>query len=952
MKNRICNILILILISFFIRSTSASAYTSYTLEDYAYFDPLTTNPCNETNYWTYYNKNTSCYRFIVLNPNDSASNETLKVMLDHDVGSATYDQASSVLSTQTASWSSRYSGTITLPDEDTFATLLKLGNERPSGDNELPNPDNKPTAWTLSSNTYYVYNGATVDKNGYWLSGATTNTNYAYAMNNVARNIVSLKTKTRGVRPMLNISKSLLTKGSVVQNITGVVRDATEYKYPHADTINVEGTNYTYRQMQGFTVTNSNIILYSSYNGLPTMGWVIAYGGNHFQTRSFQHFYEDTAHGNSMTYNPKTNRYLLAGPYSNTKIYEYNADTFAKTKTYDELPTSYGQIGYDEVDNLYVSQNSRRIYVLNNQINQAFYTFDSEHLLTSQDLEYHKGYVYYTTSENGSPSEYQLYAYGDRGAAKIFVYNAKLKANGSPEPNFGRLAKVFYVENIPRGNFTGTGELEGISFRGGKAYLGYAAQHFDTENTYKFYEFDAADIEIDQKITTSSDTSDTSTTVVLRADSELKSLSGWTLSNSKNSLSKTYTDAVGARTVTICDRYDNCKNVSLPAINTAKQNVSFTKSSIQKEFDDGSFTMAATTDGNGTISYTSSNDGIATVDSSGEVTFHGVGTVTITATASKTNAYYKGTASYTLTITKTNQVISFSTTIVNKTYEDEDYTLAATLNVGNGTVTYTSSNEEVATVDNQGTVHILNAGTTTITATVAETGEYAATSASYALNVVAKAQNLAFPDSMVQKKLSDNDFTIEANPVFVKGPITYSSNNEEVAVVDNQGKVTLKGVGVTVITATAASVKNYDSTSASYALNVTKGQQTMRLKNEDEQNFVRALGADPFKLEIDQVGNGALSYESSDLTVATISEDGIVTIVGPGTTVLTIRAAETDQYITTVHTITLRIDDTNTIAIPNTVSFLPFKILRIVVSLILIFVGCIYIYRKKFFVLN
>ena len=103
MKNRICNILILILISFFIRSTSVSAYTSYTLEDYAYFDPLTTNPCNETNYWTYYNKNTSCYRFIVLNPNDSASNETLKVMLDHDVGSATYDQASSVLSTQTAS---------------------------------------------------------------------------------------------------------------------------------------------------------------------------------------------------------------------------------------------------------------------------------------------------------------------------------------------------------------------------------------------------------------------------------------------------------------------------------------------------------------------------------------------------------------------------------------------------------------------------------------------------------------------------------------------------------------------------------------------------------------------------------------------------------------------------------------------------------------------------------
>ena len=76
----------------------------------------------------------------------------------------------------------------------------------------------------------------------------------------------------------------------------------------------------------------------------------------------------------------------------------------------------------------------------------------------------------------------------------------------------------------------------------------------------------------------------------------------------------------------------------------------------------------------------------------------------------------------------------FAEAEVNKTYGDEPFTKTAEGNIG-GTVTYTSDNPNVATVDNNGTVTVKGVGEATITATVSRTDEYAETSASYKLIV-------------------------------------------------------------------------------------------------------------------------------------------------------------------------------------------------------------------------
>jgi len=98
--------------------------------------------------------------------------------------------------------------------------------------------------------------------------------------------------------------------------------------------------------------------------------------------------------------------------------------------------------------------------------------------------------------------------------------------------------------------------------------------------------------------------------------------------------------------------------------------------------------------------------------------------------------YFGQFATQTFVINKAAGSISYETGTVNKTTGDSPFTHPLAL-TGDGTVTYKSSNTDVATVDSDGKVTILTAGTTTITATVVDGPNYtyASNTASYELTV-------------------------------------------------------------------------------------------------------------------------------------------------------------------------------------------------------------------------
>ena len=96
--------------------------------------------------------------------------------------------------------------------------------------------------------------------------------------------------------------------------------------------------------------------------------------------------------------------------------------------------------------------------------------------------------------------------------------------------------------------------------------------------------------------------------------------------------------------------------------------------------------------------------------------------------------------SITVTVTVLNKQpqsnFKFAAATQTRTYGDADFTVTASGAVSGSTVSYTSSATEVATVDSgTGKVHILKAGTTTITATASATGDYAEATARYELTV-------------------------------------------------------------------------------------------------------------------------------------------------------------------------------------------------------------------------
>ena len=184
--------------------------------------------------------------------------------------------------------------------------------------------------------------------------------------------------------------------------------------------------------------------------------------------------------------------------------------------------------------------------------------------------------------------------------------------------------------------------------------------------------------------------------------------------------------------------YSEPKPSASYTLNVAKRagTIGFTsaaKSGVLKTYGDDAFTYAVDKLGDGTVEYTSSDPAVASVNTStGEVTILKSGDVTITATVTDgTNYTYASTTdTYNLKVNKAAGSISYEVSSLNMTKNDANFTNPLS-NKGpknedaTGSVTYSSSNTSVATVDPvTGLVDIIDAGYAVITATVTDNDQY------------------------------------------------------------------------------------------------------------------------------------------------------------------------------------------------------------------------------------
>ena len=199
------------------------------------------------------------------------------------------------------------------------------------------------------------------------------------------------------------------------------------------------------------------------------------------------------------------------------------------------------------------------------------------------------------------------------------------------------------------------------------------------------------------------------------------------------------------------------------------------------------------------VSYTSSNTNVATVNESGVVTFVAAGTTTITAGQSG-NKIYKAAASVSqnLIIEKVSQTITFDA-IPTQNIANATYQLNATASSGLP-VSYTSSNTEVATINQSGLITFVSAGTTTITADQNGNEIYkAAAPVSQNLIIEKVSQSITF-DAIPMQNIAKATYQLNAT-ASSRLPVSYTSGNTNVATVNESGVITFVAAGTTLITA-------------------------------------------------------------------------------------------------------------------------------------------------------
>ena len=202
---------------------------------------------------------------------------------------------------------------------------------------------------------------------------------------------------------------------------------------------------------------------------------------------------------------------------------------------------------------------------------------------------------------------------------------------------------------------------------------------------------------------------------------------------------------------------------------------------------------------NQSIVWESSDDDVATVSATGLVTSVAPGTATIT--AKSVDGEY--TATCTVTVGKhVSSVILSDTELTMAAGTTETlYATVMPLSAFNKTVTWVSTNPKVATVDEDGNVKALKAGTTTVIA-YCEDGDV---TASCVVTVTNTATGIEMSESEVYiARNSQKQLNATVTPDTAENKnVTWESKYPNIASVDSNGLVTAKMAGTTIIVATS-----------------------------------------------------------------------------------------------------------------------------------------------------
>jgi len=310
-----------------------------------------------------------------------------------------------------------------------------------------------------------------------------------------------------------------------------------------------------------------------------------------------------------------------------------------------------------------------------------------------------------------------------------------------------------------------------------------------------------------------------------------------------------------------------------------------------------SLTLSASSSSTGAYSFSIDNTTVAqlAVGSQNQIIISQAGTTTITVSQASDANYLAGTASMTLTVNKaTPEVGSFGP--FTATFGDPPFEIT-TENLGenpnhSSPYVFTSADTAIASISST-TITINQAGSVSLTATLAEDNKYLAASVTTTLTIAKADQEITvtgLPVSVTLASLSSNPPAVIATATSSESVQVSSTGAAQISgTPGNYRLASIQQTGIVTLTFTVSETANYNSASKTLSLDVTKSNQEILIPSDfpSQLTFTETLTLDLSVVSATSSLPVATSVSAGNSS-ATFSQTGdVISITHPGKLTIT-----------------------------------------------------------------
>ena len=296
------------------------------------------------------------------------------------------------------------------------------------------------------------------------------------------------------------------------------------------------------------------------------------------------------------------------------------------------------------------------------------------------------------------------------------------------------------------------------------------------------------------------------------------------------------------------------------------------------------------------VTFVADNSGVVSVDEKGTVKALKEGKANITVKVGDDKVYAKNSTVITITVSKIPTEINVNNHTLDLGVDDKVDSVAELLPSDAGKLNFTSSDEKVVVVDDNGTFTAVGVGSANVTVSFDGNNKFEAAESKIIYVTVSKIPTeISVRNDTIDMKVDDEvDPGVSISP-YDAGKLNFTSSDVGVVRVDDNGTFTGVGIGTAVVTVSfdgnykfePAKSKNITVTVTKIPTEIVVVNSTVDMNVGDE--------IDP-GVSISPSGAGELDYVSSDVSVVRVDGDGTFIAVGTGNATVTVRFLGNEKY--------------------------------------------------------